>query len=291
MPSERRGPPLSRLRAALALARGPAEFDQQHHHQQQQQQNNHKKQTEMVTVEFELLGQTRATAPAAWAELVELGTRFDLALPLGLELRTALLVHWRYTYYGWLYLLRRRLTHSPRRRLTMLTRLTMLYEGARRDVSRDAAAPAASRRWRRAARARRAQRGKDPHRGRACRCHRLQVGPHPRRCRHVHAAVHCHGAARRARAHAAPPPGVASAARAVTSATAAVASATPAPPPPRVRLRAAASAAYHHGLTPLGHVRALQVMPTVAAHKPGRKAKKPKPPFTLALGVTCTILP
>jgi hypothetical protein len=38
-------------------------------------------------------------------------------------------------------------------------------------------------------------------------------------------------------------------------------------------------------------VRALQVTPTVAARKPGRKAKKPKPPFTLTLGVTCTILP
>ena len=38
-------------------------------------------------------------------------------------------------------------------------------------------------------------------------------------------------------------------------------------------------------------VRALQVTPTVAARKPGRKPKKPKPPFTLSLGVTCTILP
>jgi len=38
-------------------------------------------------------------------------------------------------------------------------------------------------------------------------------------------------------------------------------------------------------------VRALQVTPTAAARKPGRKAKKPSPPFTLALGVTCTILP
>lgn len=39
------------------------------------------------------------------------------------------------------------------------------------------------------------------------------------------------------------------------------------------------------------HVRALQVTPMAAARKPGRKPKKPKPPFTLSLGVTCTILP
>ena len=38
-------------------------------------------------------------------------------------------------------------------------------------------------------------------------------------------------------------------------------------------------------------VRALQVTPMAAARKPGRKPKKPKPPFTLSLGVTCTILP
>jgi len=36
-------------------------------------------------------------------------------------------------------------------------------------------------------------------------------------------------------------------------------------------------------------VRALQVTPTVAARKPGRKPKKPKPPFTLSLGVTCDV--
>ena len=46
----------------------------------------------MVTVEFDLLGQRRATAPAAWAELVQLETRFEFALPLNLELRTALMV-------------------------------------------------------------------------------------------------------------------------------------------------------------------------------------------------------
>ena len=48
---------------------------------------------EMVTVEFELLGQAFATAPAAWADPLELGASFDLTLPLCLELRTALMVH------------------------------------------------------------------------------------------------------------------------------------------------------------------------------------------------------
>ena len=48
---------------------------------------------EMVAVEFELLGQAFATAPAAWADPLELGASFDLTLPLGLELRTALMVH------------------------------------------------------------------------------------------------------------------------------------------------------------------------------------------------------
>lgn len=47
---------------------------------------------EMITVEFELLGETRATEPAAWGEKVELNATFDVTPPRGVELRTALLV-------------------------------------------------------------------------------------------------------------------------------------------------------------------------------------------------------